>query len=109
MSDLRLFNRAAVKEHALKCSKEKRAGKFTRVGEDFFEEMEAGIEAIVREALAKAFIDPCDLVQPAVCAKFATGVLLERMGDALNAAIPRMIQKKVQRQPSCGCTIGRTH
>lgn len=108
MSEIRLFNRSAVKDHALKCSKEKRAGKFTRVGEDFIAELEADIEVLLREPLAKAFVDNSELVQPAEGTRFITGELLERLGESLNAAIPRMIQKKVARQPSCGCTLGRT-
>ena len=108
MSDQRLFNRSAVKEHALKCSKEKRAGKFTRVGDAFIQELQADVEAIVRESLSRAFIEPSELVSPADGARFVTGELLAHLGEALNAAIPRLIQRKVQRQPSCGCTLSRT-
>ena len=97
-----------MKEHALKCSKEKRAGKFTRVGDDFIQELQADVEAVVRDMIVKAFIEPSELVAPAEGAKFVTGELLAHLGEALNAAIPRMIQRKVQRQPSCGCTLGRT-
>lgn len=108
MSGIRLFNRSAVKEHALKCSVAKRAGKFTRVGEEFFEELAGDVEALIREALVKAFIEPSDFVQPADGARFVTGDLLDRLGEAVNAALPRMIQRKVMRQPSVGVTLGRT-
>jgi hypothetical protein len=103
-----LFNRSAVKDHALKCSKEKRAGKFTRVGSDFFDEIEADVETFVREIRVKYHLEPSERVQPDETALFVTGDLLDKVRDELNAMLPRMVQRKVQRQPSCGVTIGRT-
>jgi len=108
MSERRLLNRSAVKDFALKCSKEKRAGKFTRVGEDFLTEVEVDAEIIVREVLTKWYLEPSERVlweEPTI---FVTGELMDCMKTALNEALTRMIQRKVQRQPSCGCTLGRT-
>jgi hypothetical protein len=37
-----------------------------------------------------------------------TGALLDKIGVELNRAVCRLIQNKVQKQPSCGVTLGRT-
>lgn len=104
----RLFNRAAAKEHALKCSKERRAGKFTRVGGDFFDEVEADLAALLRELRNKWRSDAYEPVPADEATVFVTGEYMEKVRAELDAAVARMIQSKVARQPSCGCTIGRT-
>lgn len=104
MSDI---NQSAVKKHALACSKTHRAGKFTRVGKDFLEEIDSEVEAFVRELRNTRF--PVQLHEPlATDEKFVTGALLEKVKDALNQAIGRIVQQRVQRQPSVGSTLGRT-
>lgn len=104
MSDI---NQSAVKKHALACSKAHRAGKFTRVGQDFLTEIGSEVEAFVRELRNTRF--PVQMHEPlATDEKFVTGALLEKVKEALNQAIGRIIQQRVQRQPSVGTTLGRT-
>lgn len=105
---IRLFNRAATKLHALKCSELRRAGKFTRVGEDFFDEFEADVEAFVRDINNRHqtrtdFVAPDDTIT-----RLVTGELMDKVSEALNSMLARMIQNKVQAQPSCGCTLKNT-
>jgi hypothetical protein len=42
------------------------------------------------------------------CPKFATGNLLDKFEREVNEAIARIVQAKVQAQPSCGQTLSRT-
>ena len=102
---MRKLNESAIKEHALACSKQFRNGKFTRVGSDFLEEVEADIEAYVR-----VIEPPTGSDEPALptAATFTTGALLDVVQEKFNLRIARMIQRKVQAQPSVGCTLGRT-
>lgn len=104
MSDL---NQSAIRKHALDCSAKTRGGKFTRVGQDFLDEVEAEVEALVREIRNKY---PISGFHPEVITDegFVTGPLLERIREPLNRAIARLIQNKIGKQPSVGCTAGRT-
>lgn len=104
MKDL---NISAVKKHALACSESKRAGRFTRVGQDFLDELAGEVEAIVRDLHYARFNIPQEDVV-ASDEKFVTGALADKLAKALNQAIGRIIQQKVQRQPSVGRTLGRT-
>jgi len=103
----RIMNRSAVKAHALKCSAERRAGKFTRVGTAFFDEVEADVEAMVRELRNKCPMSS-ERVAPDEGVVFVTGDLLEKVRAEFDAAIARIIQNKVMRQPSVGCTLQNT-
>ncbi len=101
MSDL---NQSAIKKHALACSQANRAGRFTRVGQDFLNEVNSEVEALVRDLRNTRF--PVQVNAPlATEENFVTGALLEKVKDALNQAISRIIQSKVQRQPTCGITL----
>jgi hypothetical protein len=104
MSDL---NQSALKKHALKCSKEVRNGRFTRVGADFLDELNADVEAIVRDLRNVRFPIQVNGTVPSD-ESFVTGPLLEKMREALNQAVARLVQNKVQKQPSVGTTLGRT-
>jgi hypothetical protein len=101
------LNIAAVKRHALACSEKHRAGKFTRVGADFLTECDADVEALVRE-LRNKYANQVH-VSLETEEYFLTPALVEKLTRELNAAIGRLIQNKVQRQPSVGQTMGRTH
>ena len=101
----RLLNRAAIKKHALEVSKQLRAGKFSRVSEDFFLEVEADIEALVRNISGK-YPTSRDTIDPK--GTFVTGLLTKRVVAEMNPMIGRMIQSKVLGLPSCGKTIGKT-
>jgi len=102
----RYLNESAIKEHALACSKQFRAGKFTRCGSDFVEEVKADVESVIREIRNKCLTK---LHEPlATELVFTTGALCDKLQPELNALTARIIQNKVQSQPSCGCTLGRT-
>ena len=101
------LNESALKRHALECSKANRAGRFTRVGVDFISEIENEVEALVRDLRNNRF--PVQMNAPlATEENFVKEALLEKIKDALNQAIARIIQQRVQRQPSVGQTLGRT-
>lgn len=102
-----MINQSAIKKHALACSKANRAGRFTRVGQDFLDEVNSEVEALVRDLRNNRF--PVQVNAPLATDEcFVKEVLLEKVKDALNQAIARIIQQRVQRQPSVGTTLGRT-
>jgi hypothetical protein len=102
----RYLNEAAIREHALACSKSFRAGKFTRVGSDFIEEVKADVEALVRSI--RALHPTLTHEQMATENVFLTGALSDKVTIELNHVVARIIQRKVERQPSCGVTLSRT-
>lgn len=107
IATLRFLNETAVYNHALECSRRNRAGRFTRVGSEFLDDIKVGVEALEREIRNKYSVQVCPIVDIADN-NFVTGALLEKIRDDLNHAIGRLIQAGVQRQPSCGKTLGRT-
>lgn len=107
-SSTRYLNEKAIREHALRCSAKFRAGKFTRVGQDFIDEVKADLESLIRHLANTAPVTvnwPLPVEQNVV---FATGALLEYLRPKLDEVVSRIIQNKVQAQPSCGCTLSRT-
>jgi len=102
----RFLNETAIRTHALACSKAYRAGRFTRVGQEFIDEVKADVEAMVRELRNKysTLHPPLDLGKNQI----VTGALSDKLMAELNRAIGRLVQNKVQKQPSCGQTLGRT-
>lgn len=102
----RYLNESAIREHALKCSATYRASRFTRVGEYFIEEVKADVEALVRNLRSKH-----QTLHPALPLEnttFITGALCDKVMGEMNSMIGRLIQSKVQAQPSCGKTLSRT-
>jgi hypothetical protein len=99
------LNGTAIKAHALLCSKTYRACKFTRVGQDFIDEVFTDVECILRELRNKY-----STLHPALPAEsgFVKGATLDKLQVELDGVIARMIQNKVQKQPTCGVTLGRT-
>jgi len=106
-TSLRIVNEKAIREHALACSAKFRNGKFTRVGQDFVDEVLADVEAIVRKLNSDypTLHTPLPLNN---AASLVTRNLLDKIADALNESLARLIQNKVQKQPSCGVTLSRT-
>lgn len=106
LASLRFLNKSAIKQHALNCAQRLRP-KFTRVGQDFIDEVEADVESFVRglrtesmkDVAASSVIEPVD--------DFLTGALLEKLKPILNRQVARIIQSKVWRQTT-GVTLGRT-
>lgn len=105
----RFLNKSAIREHALECSKQFRAGMFTRVGSDFMDEVRADVECIIRELRNKAANNmvhpPLEIPEER---SFVTGAISDKLDGVMNQLIGRIIQNKVQRQPSCGVTLSRT-
>jgi len=91
---------ASTKRHALLCSEKLRAGKFTRVGEDFLQQIEAALESTAR-VLGHAVtgeVLPTD-------EKFLTPEGERYVLDNVNTWIGKAIQKRVQAHPSLGKTL----
>lgn len=107
----REVNESVIKDYALHCSIKFRAGKFKRMGTDFMDEIKADVEAFVR-AMRSKYVTPIHaplyMDDQFPCPKFATGKLMEKIENEVNQTIARIIQTKVQAQPSCGQTLGRT-
>jgi hypothetical protein len=108
ISSLRVMNRKAVKEHALRCSAANRAGKFTRVGEDFINEVQADIEARIRQLANENMPSTCAIVPVDEAVNFVSGDSLAKLRQAFDGWVARLIQNKVQRHPSVGCTLQNT-
>ena len=49
LSSGRFLNETAIRDHALRCSARFKCNRFTRVGQDFLDEVQADVEAMVRE------------------------------------------------------------
>lgn len=97
-----VINRSAVKAYALKVSAERRAGKFTRVSEDFLNAVEAEVESVIRSVAPytqEAFVLPED------DREFITGATIDKTREKLNARARIIIQGKVLRHPTLGCTL----
>lgn len=106
LASLRFLNKSAIKQHALSCAARTRP-KFTRVGQDFIDEVEADVESFVRglrtdsmkDVAASPVLEPMD--------DFLTGALIEKLKPIINRQIARIIQGKVWRQTT-GVTLSRT-
>ncbi|HYG24494.1 MAG TPA: hypothetical protein VEH04_17075 [Verrucomicrobiae bacterium] len=88
------FNRAAIKRHALKVSREARNGKFERVSTEFLENIEAQIEAKLRSLEAPVINAPLGQVEPDAGESFLTGQGKERLFEAFNRWVAREIHRK---------------
>jgi len=96
-----VINRSAVKAYALKVSREKRANKFKRVGEDFLNAVEADVEAVIRQTCISLDCIPAAEDDR----EFITGTALDRIREKLNERAKRIIHGRVMRHPSIGCTL----
>src|SRR5262245_12584643 len=98
-----VINRSAVKDYALKVSKERRAGKFTRVGESFLDQVEADVESAIRSLVPLSEAD--SPVASGDDRLFITGAVWEKVKEKLNDRTRRIVQGRVMRHPSIGCTL----
>jgi len=108
LSTGRFLNESAIREHALRCSARFKGNRFTRVGQDFLDEVSADVEALVRNVRNQSATGIYEPLEPFENTSCVTGALSAKVMGELNRLICRMIQNKVQRQPSCGKTLGRT-
>ena len=104
----RFLNESAIRNHALRCSAKFKCNRFTRVGQDFLDEVTADVEAWLRELRNKYPTRVFEPLEPDENTSCVTGALCDMVGVELNRTICRLIQLKVQNQPSCGHTLGRT-
>lgn len=96
-----VINRSSVKAYALKVSKERRAGKFLRVSEDFLTDVESSVESAIRGV--KGFapenpVSPEDNI-------FVTGEAMRKIKETLNERVRHIIAGKVMQHPSLGVTL----
>jgi len=104
----RFLNESALRAHALRCSEKFRGNRFTRVGQDFLDEISADVEALVRNIRNQHPTQLHEPLEPDENTSCVTGALSAKVAVELNRLICRMIQEKVRRQPTCGKTLSRT-
>lgn len=100
-----VINRSAVKAYALKVSKERRAGKFKRVGEDFLDQVAAQVEAVIRGVVTFQGPETEGPIAPDDDREFITGTALDKIRDRLNERTRAIVSGLVRRHPSIGCTL----
>lgn len=93
-----VIKHSAVKQYALKVSKEQRAGKFTRVGKAFLLNVEADVEAVIRGLAVEGNAPETD-------SEFITKEAMRRIRLTLQARTKAIIAGKVRRHPTVGCTL----
>lgn len=104
----RFLNETAIRDHALRCSARFKGNRFTRVGQDFLDEVQADVEMLIRNVRNQQVTSLFPPLEPDEKTSCVTGALSDKVMGELNRLICRMVQNKVQRQPSCGKTLGRT-
>lgn len=104
----RFLNATAVRAHALRCSAKFKGNRFTRVGQDFLDEVEADVEMLVRNVRNQSPTGVFEALEPDDKGGCVTGALRDKVAAELNRLVCRIIQNKTQRQPSVGKTLGRT-
>ena len=112
MTDAPYINRAAVKKLAIGYSRTNRAGKFTRVGQSFFDRINAQVVSVLTTELEKDDV-PLYIKRSEVkklAARMITERQLKRKADGatlkkVNSRIAEIITAEVQRHPSIGKTL----
>lgn len=97
-----VINRSAVKSFALSISVRNKAGKFTRVSEEFLTAVEAEVESFIRKLNPTVGIHGA----PPQCDQlFVTKAAREKLAARLHDVTCATIFNKVMRHPSVGCTL----
>lgn len=91
-----------IKKQALVVSQSIRLGKFTRVSEDFLQQVEADVDAFLRATHAAVKTQDAPI---APVAKLFTPEAEAVILAALNQKIAAIIQNRVRQHPSCGKTL----
>lgn len=91
---------AAVKRHSLVCAQKLRAGKFSRVGEDFLQQIEEDLESTARTLGQTVTTEVLPTEE-----YFLTSEGEKHLLDNINSHIAKIIQKRVQAHPSLGKTL----
>ncbi len=97
-----LICRSRVKKYALKVSRERRAGKFTRVSEDFLLSVETDLESAIRQLV---IADLSEVPALPDAKPLITGEALRRANLRLNTLAQLIIYRKVHRHPTLGSTL----
>lgn len=108
LSTGRFLNESAMREHALACVVKFRGGRFTRVGQDFLDEVKADVEATIRNLRNQCPTQLYPPLEPAENISCVPGSLSDKVAVELNRLVCRIIQEKVRRQPTVGKTLSRT-
>lgn len=98
-----IINRSAVKKYALRVSALKRAGKFTRVSEEFLTQVEADLDSCIRQLAISDISGMTNTDEGADW--FITGQALKKTEERLNMLARLIIHRKVMRHPTIGCTL----
>lgn len=102
--NITVLNRSTAKAYALKVSKEKRAGKFTRVSEEFLISCEATLESEIRNVVTNTCGND-EFIRPEDGETFLTRVAREKLEEKWEERALRIIYYKVLRHPSLGVTL----
>lgn len=96
-----LITRSKVKRYALKVSKERRAGKFTRVSEAFLQSVETDLDSAIRQLVI------ADLSEVPSCEEvgLVTGGAVAKSRERLELLARLITYRKVMRHPSVGTTL----
>lgn len=97
-----LICRSRVKKYALKVSKERRAGKFTRVSEDFLRSVEIDLDSAIRQLVIADLSEVPSLPDDKA---LVTGEALRKASLRLNTLAQLIIYRKVHRHPTLGSTL----
>lgn len=106
INKISLINRSAVKKHALKVSGSCRAGKFTRVSEEFIDNVESILDDVIRQTLSKMANTRFDSVPVDESSRrLLTDAAREKVASRMEEVLLRIIQLRVESTPSCGVTL----
>lgn len=97
-----LISRSRVKKYALKVSRERRAGKFTRVSEEFLLSVETDLDSAIRQIVIGDLSEVPALLDDK---SFITGEALRKASLRLNTLTQLIIFRKVHRHPTLGTTL----
>jgi hypothetical protein len=102
LSKLPVLKRALVKRHALACSQTFRRGKFTRVGQDFIDEVQGEFDSLLRQ-----FVLPLtdDTPPPPAPAGLLSREARAKVIESAELLAARLIERKVRRHPAMGKTL----
>ena len=97
-----VINRSSVKAFCLHVSRTKRAGKFTRVSEEFLTKIESEVEATIRQTAR--YVEGYSTLSPDN-REFVTGEAMKKIREKLNERTRQIIESKVRSHPSIGQTL----
>jgi len=100
-----ILSPSVVKKFALAVSKKKRAGKFTRVSEEFVVACQAEFEGRLRGLVNTLDVEAVTKLVPVDGMKFTTKVARDKAAAKLEELAIAIVHGKVMRHPSLGKTL----